>query len=155
AEAVGFLRVGEQLGIAIVAKAVEGLGVVVVRVFVVAEAVAAQDRHLRLAELEPLLDERGVVITGGEAAGDGRRRQRRGAAAAATLRQAVHDAAVAAGRVVEVLLRHLDGLGRDLDAGVAGSAKRLYLRDGHRALVEAAAIARRDIAPAAAVGLCV
>src|SRR5262249_9158100 len=55
--------------------------------------------------------------------------------------------------VLEVLDAVLDGVIRDDDAGVAGSAEGLHLGDGHRALVEVAAVLGRDVAPAAAAGL--
>src|SRR5207253_1884674 len=97
--------------------------------------------------------QRPVVIAGGETAGDGRRRQGGPTAAAAAVRQAVHDAVVAAGRIAEILLGHLDGLVGDLDAGVAGGAEGLDLGDGDGPFVEVAAVLRRDITPAAARGL--
>src|SRR5581483_11523395 len=97
-------RVREQPGVAVIAQDVDGLGVVVVRVLVVAEASAAENRHVLLAELEPLLDERRVVVAGAEAAGDGRRREGGPAFAAAAAAEAVDDAALGVGRVAEVLL---------------------------------------------------
>src|SRR5207248_3062386 len=56
-------------------------------------------------------------------------------------------------RFGQILDGVLDGVGRNLDAGVAGGAERLQLRDGDRALVELVAVLGRDVAPAAARGL--
>src|SRR5262245_44073497 len=154
-EAVALLGFGEQLGPAVVAEHVHGLGVVVVRVLVVAEALGAAEaqRHVALAEEQPLLDQRRLVLAGGEAARDGRRGQGRPAVAAAAAAEAVDHAALGVGGVGQVLDRLVDDFFRHHDAGVAGGPDRLELGDRHRALVEVAAVGRRHVAPATAAGL--
>src|SRR5579885_80983 len=147
----------EQLVPAVVAEHVEGLGVVVVGVLVVAEAAAApaqREGDVALAELEPLLDLGGVVLARGEAAGDGRGSQGRPAVAAAPAAEAVDDAALGVGAVLQVLDALVDDLLGNDDARVARRPQALHLRDGDGAFVKAAAVRRRDVAPAAAVRLC-
>src|SRR3954447_3602321 len=74
-------RIGEQLGVTILAEDVERLGVVVVGIFIMAETAAAEDRQVLLAKTDPALDERRVVVARAEATRDGRRRQSRPALA--------------------------------------------------------------------------
>src|SRR5262249_50436968 len=94
-----------------------------------------------------------VVLAGAEAAGDGRRRQRGPAIAAAPAGEAVDDAALGVGRFLQILDAPVDDLLGHDDAGVAGGADGLHLRDRDRAFVEIAAVHGRHVAPAAAVGL--
>src|SRR5262249_20619803 len=97
-EPVAALVVGEQLVPAVLPQGVDGLGVVVVGVLVVAHAAGAvEQRHAGLAEAKPLLDQRGVVPAGRKATADGSRGQGRPATAPVALCQAVADAAVGAG----------------------------------------------------------
>src|SRR5262249_48916156 len=90
-----FAARAEQPVPAVVAKDVVRLGIIVVRVLIVAEAVeaASGDGDVRLAELEPSLDQLRVVLAGAEAARDRRRGQSRPAVAAATAAQAIDNAA--------------------------------------------------------------
>src|SRR5438128_5798157 len=126
------------------------------RVLVVAETGQVGDRHVHLAELDPLFDQRRVVLAGVEAAGDGRRRERGLAAAhgpAAGLRQAINHAAVVRGGVFQVLDRLVDrALGHGY-AGVLGGAERLHLRHRDRALVGVMAVGGRGVIPTAPGGL--
>src|SRR5262249_47272330 len=137
-----------------VAEHVDDLGIVVVRVLVVAHACAA-DGQAVTAVLDPLLDQFALVLAGAEAAADRRRRQGRSARAAATTTpgQAVLHAAVGVSGVRKVLDALLDRILGDDDAGVTRRPQALHLRDGDRALVEVGAVLRRDVAPAATRGL--
>src|SRR5262249_38858897 len=64
---VGVLGAGEEAVPAVVAQDVDRLGVIVVRVLVETEAAAAESLQMRLAELEPLLNQRRVVVAKAEA----------------------------------------------------------------------------------------
>src|SRR5207248_1258018 len=76
-QAVGLRRGAEQLLPALVAEDVQRLGVVIVRVLVVADADAAVvERDGGLAVFQPLLAQLAFVLAGAEAAGDRRGRQR-------------------------------------------------------------------------------
>src|SRR5438132_2834362 len=102
------LRLGKHLGVAIVAKDVQGLGVIVVRVLPVAETVAAAfiDRNCPLAKLDPLLGQSGFVLAGTEQTRNGSRRQRRPLAAveSAAMCQAVDHPSVRGRAVLEVVV---------------------------------------------------
>src|SRR5579885_1816726 len=65
---VGVLGAGEETIPAVVAENVDGLGIVVVGVLIVAGPAGAQGAEVLLAELEPLLDQRRVVVAEAEAA---------------------------------------------------------------------------------------
>src|SRR5437588_6794295 len=85
AQLVALLAAGAEEPVpAVIAENVVRLGIVIVRVLVVAEAVEAArgERNVRLAEFQPLLDQVRVVFAGAEAAGDRRRGQGRPAVAA-------------------------------------------------------------------------
>src|SRR5205814_1646735 len=70
-DAVRRFGVGEELGPAVLAQRIDGLGVVVVRVLIVADAGAGSQRGKVLpAEDEPLLDKGRVVLAGREATAD-------------------------------------------------------------------------------------
>src|SRR5262249_39645541 len=92
---VGGRALAEQLLPAIIAEDVEGLGVIVMGVFVVADAAgaAATDGDGPLAVLEPLLAQIVLVFAGAEQAGDGGGSQRRAFAA--------HGGATAAAEAVD------------------------------------------------------
>src|SRR5262249_14616503 len=119
-DALARRRVAVELLPAALAQDVDGLGVVIMRVLVVADADALRPaqahRDRLLAVPEPLLAEVVLVLAGAEQAGDGRRRDGR---ALHALVEAVVDAAALAGARLQVVVGLLDdGLG-DGDAGVA------------------------------------
>src|SRR5205823_10750943 len=108
-----------------------------------------------LAVLQPALGVVGVVLAGVEAARDGGGGQRGplGPVEGAAVGQAVDDAAAGRGALLEVVVGVVEDFLGDDDAGVAGGPQPLHLGDGDGAFVEAVAVGRRDVAPAAAVGL--
>src|SRR6185437_10489873 len=139
------LRLGEQLDITNLAKHVHRLRVVIVRVLVVAKTRAAKSAaQVLLAEGEPLLDQRRIVIAKTKTTSDGCRRQGRPALTTAAAAERVDDASLAIRGIVQILLGHLDGFLRHDDAGVARGAQRLNLRDRHRAFIEVATLFGRD-----------
>src|SRR5579875_346221 len=147
-------RVGEKASVAVFTEHVNRLSIIIMGVFVVSHACSAKPLQVLLAELEPSFDKRRIVITEAESAGNSRRCERGPAAAyshAAT--QTVDHAAVAIRGVTEVFLSHFDGLLGHSNAGVASRSQGLYLSDRHRAFIEVATLAGRNVTPAAAAGL--
>ena len=130
--------------------AVHHLGVVVVGVVPVAEALVGDVVQVLLAVVQQLGDVLAVVVAGVEQAGDGRGGDGRPAAAALGT---VLYAAVGHGAFADVVDGFVDDFFRHGNAGVAAAAQALHLRDGGRAFVKIAAVLGADIAPAAGRGL--
>src|SRR5262249_4021499 len=142
-----------QLLPAVVAEDVHALGEVVVGVFVVADAGAADvraDADGAVAVFEPLLAQLVLVFAGVEEAGDGGGGDGRPLRARA---EAVVHGPVGTRALFQILVGFLDGLLGHRDAGVAGGAERLHLRDRDRAFVVVAAFGLGDVIPATAAGL--
>src|SRR5262249_18569655 len=135
---------GEHLGVPFVAQDVNGLAPVVVGVFVMAETARGADGDGGLAVVDPLGDELGLVLAGGEAGRDGRRRQggpfAAGHGAHAAAAQAVNHTAVGGGGLLQVLAALVDDRLGHRDAGITTGTQGLELGDGHRALVGVAAV---------------
>src|SRR5262249_51170692 len=93
-----------------------------------------------LAVLKPLLDRRGAIVTRAESAGDRRSRQGRPACIPVASAQTVDDSAVIVGAFLEIGDGLVDRLLGNRDAGVASSAKRLELGNGHGTLIGAVAL---------------
>ena len=113
-------------------------------------AAAVVGREVLLAVLHHARHEVVVVLAGVEQAGDGRGGDGGPTAAAFG---AVLDAAFGQRAILNVLHGFVDDFLRHGDAGVAAAAEALHLRDRGGAFVEAAAVFRADVAPAAGLRL--
>src|SRR5438552_1128785 len=120
-------RIGEHLGVAILAEHVQGLSIVIMRVFPVSETVASRfiNRNRPLAKLDPLLGQFGFIFAGTEETGNGRGGQRRslGAVESRPVCQAVNDPAIRRCAVFKVGMSLIDDRIGDRYTGDTGGAQ--------------------------------